>query len=69
MKKSEDKQGIVPEYREALEELEKLVEKIEDPSTGVEEIAPMVKRSLELAEICRSELRKYNQEIDKLQNK
>ena len=53
----------------SVQSAELLVAKIEDPSTKIEDIAPMVKRSLELAGICREELRKYGEDIDKLQNK
>ncbi|MDD3272992.1 MAG: exodeoxyribonuclease VII small subunit [Bacteroidales bacterium] len=67
MKKKEAIKGEGIGYREAIEELEKLVVKIEDPSTNIEEIAPLVKRSMELTEICRRELGRYKEEIDKLQ--
>ena len=69
MKRRNSENEALPGYREALAELELLVAKIEDPSTKIEDIAPMVKRSLELACICREELRKYGEDIDKLQNK
>ena len=69
MKRRNSENEALPGYREALAELELLVAKIEDPSTKIEDIAPMVKRSLDLAGICREELRKYGEDIDKLQNK
>ena len=68
MKRRNCEKEALPGYREALAELELLVAKIEDPSTKIEDIAPIVKRSLELTGKCRDELRKYGDEIDKLQN-
>ncbi len=67
MKKREAEKDAQISYREAMDELERLVARIEDSTTNIEEIAPMVKRSVELTEICRKELRRYKDEIDKLQ--
>ena len=61
MKKSETGKDSVISYREAMEELERLVVKIEDTSTNIEEIAPLVKRSMVLAQICKNELRRYKE--------
>ena len=68
MKKSETGKSSVISHREAMEELERLVVKIEDASTKIEEIAPLVKRSVELTQICKNELRRYKEEIEKLQD-
>ncbi len=56
-----------PGYREAVEELESIVAKIEDPSTKIEEISSLVKRAMNLAQICKKELGRYREEIDNLQ--
>lgn len=53
-------------YQEALNELQELVVKIEDPETDLQTISHDVKRALELVEYCKLQLRSYEQEIEKL---
>lgn len=45
------------DYAKAVEELEAIAAKVEDPNTGVDDIDRYVKRSLELLEACRAYLR------------
>ena len=45
------------EYAKAIEELETIAAKVEDPSTGIGDIDRYVKRSQELIESCRAYLR------------
>ena len=45
------------EYSKAIEELEAIAAKVEDPSTGIGDIDKYMKRSQELVEACRSYLR------------
>ena len=45
------------EYSKAIEELEAIAAKVEDPSTGIGEIDKYMKRSQELVEACRAYLR------------
>ena len=45
------------DYTKALEELEAIASKVEDPKTGIGEIDRYMKRSAELIEACRSYLR------------
>lgn len=45
------------EYSKAIEELEAIAAKVEDPSTGIGDIDKYMKRSQELLEACRSYLR------------
>ena len=45
------------EYAKAMEELESIAAKVEDPKTGVDDIDKYVKRSKELLEACRAYLR------------
>ncbi len=45
------------DYKKAVEELEAIAAKVEDPQTGVGDIDKCMKRSKELLEACRSYLR------------
>ena len=45
------------DYTKAIEELEAIAAKVEDPSTGIGDIDKYMKRSQELAEACRAYLR------------
>ena len=45
------------EYAKAVEELEAIAAKVEDPSTGIGDIDKYMKRSQELVEACRAYLR------------
>ena len=45
------------EYSKAIEELEAIAAKVEDPSTGIGDIDNYMKRSQELVEACRAYLR------------
>ena len=45
------------DYKKAIEELEAIAAKVEDPQTGVGDIDRYMKRSKELLDACRSYLR------------
>ena len=45
------------DYKKAVEELEAIAAKVEDPKTGIDEIEKYLKRSQELLEACRAYLR------------
>lgn len=45
------------EYRQAVAELERIAEKVEDPATGLDDIERYVRRSSELVDQCRAYLR------------
>ena len=45
------------DYAKAIEELEQIAAKVEDPATGIGEIDKYMKRSKELVEACRAYLR------------
>lgn len=45
------------EYSKAVEELEMIAAKVEDPNTGIGEIDVYMKRSRQLVEACRAYLR------------
>lgn len=53
-------------YNKAVEELEKIASKVEDPSTGLDDIDVYIKRSNELVEQCRAYLRTMRTKIDNL---
>ena len=45
------------DYTKAIEELEAIAAKVEDPQTGIDDIDKYIKRSEELVEACRAYLR------------
>jgi len=53
-------------YKQALEELEKIVDEIENGEIDVDLLAEKVKRATFLSQICKSKLRKTQEELDKL---
>ena len=44
-------------YNKAVRELEEMLQRVEDPSTGLDEIDKCIKRSAELVRECRTYLR------------
>lgn len=54
------------DYKEAVRELECIAAKVEDPSTGLDDIDKYVKRSKELIAACRAYLRTVRDKVDKL---
>lgn len=54
------------DYKEAVRELESIAAKVEDPSTGLDNIDKYVKRSKELIAACRAYLRTVRDKVDKL---
>jgi exodeoxyribonuclease VII small subunit len=53
-------------YQEALNELQGLVTKIEDPNSDLQTISQDVKKALELVKYCQLQLRSFEEEIEKL---
>ena len=54
------------DYAKAMEELEAIAAKVEDPKTGIEDIDKYIKRSQELVSACREYLRGARQTLDSL---
>ena len=54
-------------YKEALAELEKIAQKVEDPATGLEDIDKYIARSEALIAACREYLRSARAAADRLQ--
>ena len=54
------------DYVKAVEELESIAAKVEDPQTGIEDIDRYIRRSQELIEACRAYLRGARQNVDAL---
>ena len=52
------------DYTKAIEELESIAAKVEDPNTGIGDIDGYVKRSKELVEACRAYLRCAREALD-----
>lgn len=53
-------------YNEAMAELEKIAQTVEDPATGIDEIDRYIKRSDELIARCREYLRTAREKTDRL---
>ena len=54
------------DYTKAVEELEAIAAKVEDPQTGVDDIDKYIKRSQGLIEACRNYLRGVRGQVDSL---
>lgn len=52
------------EYTKAVDELEAIALKVEDPDTGIEDIDRYIKRSEELISACRAYLRGAREKLD-----
>lgn len=53
------------DYAKAVEELESIAAKVEDPQTGLDDIDKYIKRSQELLEACRAYLRGAREKLEK----
>ncbi len=54
------------DYSKAIEELEAIAAKVEDPKTGIEDIDKYIKRSEELISACRDYLRGVREKVETL---
>lgn len=52
------------DYAKAVEELEAIAAKVEDPATGIKDIDRYIRRSEELVEACRAYLRGAREKLD-----
>lgn len=52
------------DYAKAVEELEAIAAKVEDPGTGIDDIEKYMKRSADLIEACRAYLRGARERLD-----
>ena len=55
------------DYNKAIEELEQIALKVEDPSSSIEEIDKYLARTRELAEACRAYLRSAREKVDQME--
>ena len=56
------------DYTKAVEELEMIATKVEDPQTGIDDINTYIKRSEELISACRAYLRGAREKLDEMNN-
>lgn len=54
------------DYQKAMAELEKIAEKVGDPSTGLDDIDKYVKRTTELITSCRAYLRSVRDKVNEI---
>ena len=52
------------EYKKAVETLEKILAKVEDPATGIDDIDKYVRQAEELTSRCRDYLRGVREKVD-----
>ena len=52
------------DYSKAIEELEAIAVKVEDPKTGIDDIDKYIKRSEELISACRDYLRGVREKVE-----
>ncbi len=52
------------DYKKAVEELESIAAKVEDPDTGIDDIDRYIRRSEELIEACRAYLRGAREKLN-----
>ncbi|MCR4572110.1 MAG: exodeoxyribonuclease VII small subunit [Bacteroidales bacterium] len=53
-------------YKDALEELDRIARKVEDPATALDDIDKLIARSDELIAACRAYLRTARERLDEL---
>lgn len=53
-------------YKEAIDEIEEILEKIENEELDVDELAEKVKRISLLLKICKDKLMKTNEQVDQI---
>lgn len=56
------------DYAKAVEELEAIAAKVEDPQTGIDDIDRYIRRSEELVTACREYLRGARAKLDEMEN-
>lgn len=56
------------DYAKAVEELEAIASKVEDPKTGIDDIDRYIKRTDELVEACRAYLRGARERLESMDN-
>lgn len=56
------------DYSKAVEELEAIAARVEDPQTGIEDIDKCIKRSEELISACRAYLRGAREKLESMSN-
>ena len=54
-------------YEQAVEELNVLVKKIEDPNISFSDLESGLKRAMELIKFCKEELQCYREKFDRIQ--
>lgn len=57
------------DYNKAIEELEQIALKVEDPSSSIDQIDKYLARARELTEACRNYLRTVRDKVEGLQEK
>lgn len=56
----------VPRYKEAIDEIEAIVEEIENEAVDVDLLAEKVKRATHLIKFCKTRLKKTDDEVKKV---
>jgi exodeoxyribonuclease VII small subunit len=65
-RKSNDDETAGISYREAVEELEQILEGIESGDTDIDLLSEKMKRAVWLVRVCRAKLRNTDEEVKKI---
>jgi exodeoxyribonuclease VII small subunit len=66
--RKEDTPAAAPTYEDALAELERLVQRMEDGQMPLDQMLDSYKRGAELLELCRSRLERVEQQVKLLED-
>jgi exodeoxyribonuclease VII small subunit len=64
--KPESAAAPVPSFREAMEELEGILERIEGEEVDIDRLAEELRRAAQLLDICRGKIRKAEVEVTQI---
>lgn len=67
--KAEDTQETRQTFSDAIQELERILQRIDDESVDIDGLAEELRRAAELLELCREKIRKADVEVSQIVQK
>jgi exodeoxyribonuclease VII small subunit len=67
--KAEDTQETRQTFSDAIQELERILKRIDDESVDIDGLAEELRRAAELLELCREKIRKADVEVSQIVQK
>lgn len=64
--KAKPSEGEQPNYQDAFEELQQLVQEIENGEISVDELSVKVKRAAELIQVCKRKLTSTEEDVNEI---